>query len=124
VQQLVVCFMGQYKPIAQISLGMQLAYARALHLISHRLMWANLSSSTKQFIYNVGQLKAIGSPLHAGPTRNPCQLFIQLANVGFYKCIGKIAHGLSRIHGPYIAELCENRRRGTLQALQHEVAGM
>jgi len=69
-------------------------------------MWANLSSSTKQFIYNVGQLKAIGSPLHAGPTRNPCQLFIQLANVGFYKCIGKIAHGLSRIHGPYIAELC------------------
>jgi len=32
--------------------------------------------------------------------------FIQLAHVGFHKCIGKIAHGLLRIHSPYIAELC------------------
>ena len=33
--------------------------------------------------------------------------FIQLAHVGFHKCIGKIAHGLLCIYSPYIAELCE-----------------
>jgi len=32
--------------------------------------------------------------------------FIQLAHVGFHKCIGKIAHGLLHIYSPYIAELC------------------
>jgi len=40
--------------------------------------------------------------------------FIQLAHVGFHKCIGKIAHGLLRIHSPYIAELC-----GTLDFISY-----
>jgi hypothetical protein len=32
--------------------------------------------------------------------------FIWLAHVGFHDTLGKIAHGLSQLHRPYIAELC------------------
>ena len=34
--------------------------------------------------------------------------FIRLAHVGFHEEIGKIAHGLFRIHGLFVATLCGN----------------
>jgi hypothetical protein len=32
--------------------------------------------------------------------------FIWLAHVGFHECVGKVVHGVLRLHRTYVAELC------------------
>jgi hypothetical protein len=36
-------------------------------------------------------------------------IFNHLAHVGFHECIGNIAHWVLRIHGLYIAPLCDEK---------------